>query len=101
MVCASDAGIVYAHDSAACYYIFQNDYIEAERRLFMLYNSNEDDIISIAFQIIKCINEVIKNEDQPTRGMLEMIKGLRNKGCDIIKTEKGTYMLAKKNDKKS
>ena len=96
VISASDAGIAYAHSIAADYYIDKHNYHEAERRLCMLYNSNLNNDTFHIISIIQSINRIIKNGEQPTPGMIEIISELRNNGCDIIKTEKGTYMIAKK-----
>lgn len=93
MVMASDAGIGYAHSGAATYFAIEKDIEEAERRLFMMYNSDEAMGGRNIYEIIGFINVQIQVGRKVTDGMLEIIKGLIDQGINIIKTDDGLYEI--------
>lgn len=96
-VCASDAGVVYAHLQAATHFmILKKDYEEAERRLFMLYDSEEELTAGDAHGMLTTINAYLMQGNALTDGMQRIIDGLKAKGFDIEQNEIGFYGLAKR-----
>ena len=97
IVKASDAGVIFAHSSAASYFIhIKKDYEEAERRIFMLYNSGIEFTIPEVHNLISNINSYIKQGNEITGGMQKIIDGLKEQGVNIEKTEDGTFEVGKK-----
>lgn len=96
MVCASDAGVIYAHIQAATHFMFLKDCEEAERRLYMLYDSGEELTPGDACGILSCINDFLMQGNGITDGMQKIIDGLKEKGLNIEQCKNGTYALAKR-----
>ena len=96
IVCASDAGVEFPNSEAADYFAFVvKDPTEAERRLWMLYNSENNTYGGYASQILDTINWYIKLGGVITDGMKELIKTLTESGFNIEKSDDGLYELAK------
>ena len=99
MVCASDAGLEQGHFSAALYFMYPlRDYKEAERRLFMLYNSKSEHTSYDARELLSAINFYLELGNEITVGMQEIIDGLSERGFNIEKSEGGFYGLVEEND---
>lgn len=94
---SSDVGIVNAHSMAAYYFFFaKKDYVEGEKRLFLLYNSCNKLTIGDAKSIMDIVNEYLLRGNTLTEGMNRIMSGLIEQGHPITKRNDGFYELAKK-----
>ena len=94
VICASDAGVVFAHFGAALHFLSTKDFAEAERRLFMMYNAKDISGDGYAHDILTIINDYLDLGNGITEGMQEIINGLVEQGFVIENTENGFYYLA-------
>lgn len=93
-VLASDAGLKYAYESAAYYYIwFTKDYKEFERRLFILFNEPEMTMNNKAYALTKLINQYIRLGNTPTNGMIQILDEIDKGGYPVTLMEDGRYSL--------
>ena len=93
---ASNAGIKYAHVSAASVFRFiKKDDQEFEVRLKLLYDAYKELPDFESKYIVDMINDYIVNGNTITEGMLRLIDGLRNQGYLIEETEEGLFQWNK------
>lgn len=98
MIKASDAGIAEAHGNAADYYfIVKKDFIEGEKRLFMLVDSFDKLPVGEAKHIIDTINCFLMQGKALTEGMIRLVDIITAQGYSIVKRNDGLYFLEKKN----
>ena len=96
IICASDAGVPFAHTQAATVFaLIAKDPIETVRRLWMVYNAEDNTGGSYAHQILDTINSYLEFDNEITDGMLDLIKALTERGFKIEKSDEGFYKLAK------
>lgn len=96
-VAASDAGIVEAHGMAIDYFFLINkDYVEGERRLYMLYESYDLLPAYKSKSIIDSINSYLAQKNELTDGMNNLIKLIIDQGYPIEKNENGFFIWSKK-----
>jgi tetratricopeptide (TPR) repeat protein len=96
-VAASDAGIVEAHGMAINYFFLINkDYVEGERRLYMLYESYDLLPAYESKSIIDSINFYLAQKNELTDGMNNLIKHIIDQGYPIEKNENGFFIWSKK-----
>lgn len=96
IVKSSDNGIEAAHSWAVGHFIIDKDYVEAERRLFMWYNSKKEFHKNEVYDIVERINDLLKQQYEMTNTLQEIIEGLIKKGFKISKTEKGQFKIDEK-----
>ena len=96
-VAASDAGIVEAHGMAIDYFfLINNDYVEGDRRLYMLYESYDLLPAYESKSIIDSINSYLAQKNELTDGMNNLIKHIIDQGYPIEKNENGFFIWSKK-----
>lgn len=97
MVKASDAGIPEAHGGAATYFQYiKKDNVEMERRLHMMFNSDEKLTAGDAHRIIDSINWYLNEGNEITSGMDEMTAGIIALGFPVEKSEDGIFIWKRK-----
>lgn len=99
VVMASNAGIKFAHGRAATYYaVTLKDYAETERRLYMLYNSYENEVAPVAEMkmIVDTINDCLIQKCPLREGFIDLINRVREKGFIINQAENGLYIWEKR-----
>lgn len=94
LVRASDKGISYAHSGASDYFSIKKDYVEAKRRLHMLYNS----IDNFSIMDVQCFISTLFSipREYYTCDILNMIENMRNMGFAIKENEEGRFYLLRK-----
>lgn len=95
---ASDFGIKEAHNMAATYCFLKKNYIEGERRLYLIYTSYEALPINNVQSILENINKYLLEGNELTSGMNNLITSIIQQGNEVVKNENGQYSLIK--DKK-
>ena len=97
MVKASDAGIREAHNDAANYFFLKKkDYVEGEKRLFMLFDSFEKLPASVAKSIMDTLNDYLLQGNVLTEGMAKLIDGIVEQGYPISRRDDGVYLWERK-----
>ena len=97
MVKASDAGITEAHGNAADYFfVIRKDYVEGERRLFMLFNSFDILPAYESKRIVDELNYYLLQGNTITEGMAKLINGIIEQGYLVLKNDDGLYVWEKK-----
>lgn len=97
MVKASDAGITEAHGNAADYFfMIRKDYVEGERRLFMLFDSFDKLPAHESKRIVDMINYYLLQGNTITEGMNKLINGIIEQGYLVLKNDDGLYVWKKK-----
>lgn len=100
IVKASDAGITEAHGNAADYFfIIRKDYVEGERRLFMLFDSSNTLSPYESKHIVDTLNYYLSQGNTITEGMAKLINGIIEQGYPVLKNDDGLYMWEKKSKK--
>lgn len=95
MIRASDLGIKEAHNMAATYYFLKKNYIEGERRLYLMYASYEVLPVNIIQPILENINKYLYDGNELTSGMNNLITSIIQQGNEVEKKEDGQYLLTK------
>lgn len=97
MVKASDAGIREAHNDAANYFFLKKkDYVEGEKRLFMLFDSFEKLPASVAKSIMDTLNDYLLQGNVLTEGMAKLIDGIVEQGYPISRRDDEVYLWERK-----
>lgn len=88
MVKASHAGILQSHSYADTYFQhMKKDYIEMERRLWILYDAYEKISSEDSKNIIYSINWYLVEENMITLGMIKMVEEIIDLGFPVMKAE--------------
>lgn len=95
MIRASDFGIKEAHSSAADYFFYKRNYVEGERRLYLIYSSYEVIPKHIVESILYNINKYLCDGNELTKGMDNLITFIIQQGNVVLKNEDGKYFLKK------
>lgn len=97
MVKASNAGITEAHGNAADYFFtIKKDYVEGERRLFMLFDSFDKLPVHELKRIIDTLNYYLLQGNTITEGMTNLINEIIEQGYTVLKNNDGFYVWEKR-----
>lgn len=92
---ASDRGIFYAHAGASNYFsLIKKDYVEAERRLHMLFNQDFKFNVGDVHNFLSALNLIPRSSFAPNT--MNMIEKLRQMGFTIEEDKFGQFHLPNK-----